>query len=97
MSEEKVGIKETKEALEGLNKISLLLIKHLKDGAQVKDAIEAATEVMGSSELKTAIAEAFKGITSIPSELKDLDASEIFELVMNEGKFGLEVIGALKG
>lgn len=96
MAEEKLGIKETKDALEALNKISLLLIKHLKDGAQLKDALEMATEVMAGAELKTAVAEAFKGITAIPSELKDLDSGEIFELVMNEGKFGLEVIGALK-
>lgn len=96
MSEEKQGIKEAKEVLDGLNEVALLVIGQAKDGIQASDAVAVVEKLLLDSEFKAKLVAAVDGIGKVPSELADLDASEIFEL----GKFEFEqvkkIISALK-
>lgn len=96
MSEEKHGIKEAKEVLEGLNEVALLVIGQAKDGIQASDAVAIVEKLLLDSEFKAKLVAAVDGIGKVPAELGDLDASEIFEL----GKFEFEqvkkIISALK-
>lgn len=90
------GIKEAKELLIGVNDVSCLLIKHLKDGVQVKDAIALFNDIMSNDVLKNEIIEAVKGISSVPGELKDLDASEIVEIASLQVSLVPKIIGSFK-
>lgn len=82
MSDEKLGIEELKDVINGAVDISALLVKHLKDGLQLsKDVPALIEEVLGSEALKSAIGKLISGISKVPSEVKDLDLSESGELV----------------
>lgn len=97
MSEEKLGTKETKEVLIAVNKVSLLLIKHLKDGFQAgKDGLAIVSEIMSTEELKQSLIDAAVGVSAVPAEMKDLDAQEIIELVMLQAMLVPDVMNALK-
>lgn len=91
------GIKETKDVLIAVNKVSLLLIKHLKDGFQAgKDSVAIVGEIMGNEALKQSLIDAAVGVSAVPAELKDIDMQEIIELVMLEAMGVPEIIAALK-
>jgi hypothetical protein len=96
MSEEKLGIKETKEVLVALNKVSLLVVKLAKDGIQLADGVELGEQLLMNAELKAALSDAFNNISAVPSEIKDLDAGEIASLVGEEIAMVPQVIEALK-
>lgn len=91
MEEQKIGIKETKEALEGLNQLALLVIGQAKDGIQVGDAVAVVEKLLLDPEFKAKLIDAVNGVSHVPAELKDLDVQEIFEL----GKFEAEKIQAI--
>lgn len=77
------GIKETKELLVGINELSLVLIKHLKDGLQVgKDATAILSELVSNDELKDKLADAVQGLDALDDELKDISLEEGVELGM---------------
>lgn len=69
------GIKETKEVVVFLAKVGEGVEKALADGKiDLSDALDFTGAVM-------AIGAAVSGVGEVPSELKDLDASEAAELV----------------
>jgi len=96
MSEEKKGIKETKEVLVAINSLSLLIVKKLKDGIQVQDGIEIAQALFSDGEIKSAIQFASDKISEVPAEIKDLDVNEGIELGMYQAMQIPKFIEALK-
>ena len=74
-------IKETKELVIGLMKLSGLLASHLKDGAQVADIAGIMAEVKSKPELELALVEAIKDVQKAKDEIKELSALEVVELI----------------
>jgi len=74
--EEKLGVKETKELLEGVLHLGLVLARALKDGVQIADAKAVLDALLKDEEVK----EAVKGVKHIGAELKDLDLGEGLQL-----------------
>lgn len=83
---EQVGIKETKEALDGIFAIGQEVAKVAKDGVQVKDAATVAEDLLAHPEFKAKLIAAIEGINKVPAEVKDIDFGEGVELA----KFGYE-------
>lgn len=97
MSEEKLGIKESKEVIVAMNKVSLLLIRHLKDGFQAgKDSMAIIAEIMSNDVLKQSLVDAAEGVHRVPAEMKDLDAKEVLELAMLLAMSVQDYIAAMK-
>lgn len=97
MSEEKLGIKELKEALVGAQDLAVLIIKNLKDGLQLgKDVAAVVAELLSNEELKASLAAAAEGISKVPAEVKDLEVSEVLDLVGSEVEQVKKILEALK-
>lgn len=71
------GIKETKEVVEGMLELSVLLAEVFKDGVQASDFLQ----IMMSLQSDPRFLEAIKGIQKIPAELVDIDLDESYELL----------------
>jgi hypothetical protein len=93
---EKVGIKETKEVLDGLNSVAEEIISVAKDGLQVKDAVQVVEDLIMKPEFKAKLVAAVDGINQIPAEIKDLDLAEGVQLVQFEYDGVKRIIEALK-
>jgi len=85
MSEEKKGIKECLEMLDGLELLSVKGLEIAKDGLELND-IPKALEVFKQYEVLVA---AVKGSGEILAEVKDIDQAELMEL-------GARVLGMVK-
>lgn len=96
MGNEKIGIKETKEVLEGLNVIAEEIISVAKDGIQVKDAAQIVEDLLLKPEFKAKLIAAVDNIKGVPAEIKDLDLVEGVELVKFEYDGVERIIKALK-
>lgn len=96
MLDQKLGVKETMEALGGLNALTIFIISQAKDGINLQDGVALVEKIMLDPEFKAKLAAAVEGINKVPAELKDLDLTESFAL----GKYGFEqiqeIIKALK-
>ena len=77
---EKLGIKETKEAIAGVNMLAIFLIKRLKDGAGIDDAFALFSKLTTDKEFKSVLGEAYDGISKVPAEMKDIDLMEGLEI-----------------
>jgi len=75
-----IGIKETKEALIGMNEFTLLLFKHLADGFDLTDPLDVWDELKSKPELMKKFKAAIDGYGKIPAEVADLDFEEGMEL-----------------
>lgn len=76
-----VGVKESKEVLVAVvGHVAPLLIKHLKDGAQVGDVMAVIDAWKNDEAFKKALEDAMDNIKAVPEEIKDLSASEGVEL-----------------
>lgn len=83
------GIKETVELLKGLRDLALDAKKVLADGAVTLGDLPVAVSLLGQLGTLTS---AIQGVSDIPTELKDLSADEINELVSTV----LEMVAAVK-
>jgi hypothetical protein len=79
-SDSKVGIKETKEALVGVNEVSLALMIQFKDGVQATDFPELYAKIVADKEFEAKVKAAYDNYKAIPEEVKDLDPGEALEL-----------------
>lgn len=77
-----LGIKETKEALIGVNEVSLCLAEKFKDGVQVTDFTEFYAKVTSDADFKAKVQAAYDNYKAIPEEMKDVDAGEGIELAV---------------
>lgn len=91
-----VGIKETKEALIGVNTLSLFLVERLKDGVQLDDAVAVFGKLTADEEFKKIMGDAVEGIKAVPEEVKDLDVTEAVELITLQASFVPKFVEALK-
>lgn len=80
MSEEKYGIKESKEALVGGFELALYLTERLKDGVGMDDVTDLMTKLMADADFKKKMEDAYEGISKIKDEFSDLSLQEGFEL-----------------
>ena len=96
MENEKVGIKETKEVLEGINTIAEEIISVAKDGIQIKDAAQIVEDLITKPEFKQKLVNMVEGINKVPAELKDLDLMEGVDLIKFEYDGVKRVLEALK-
>jgi hypothetical protein len=91
-----VGIQETKEVLIAANELTLVVIKHVKDGIAVSDIPAIVSELMTSDAFKLALVDAVKGVTNVPAEIKDIDFTEGMELGKVQLGYVPKIIEALK-
>ena len=92
----KLGIKETKEALIGANKLSVLMMRRLKDGVGIDDAFAIYDKLKTDTEFRQALVDAYQGIEKVPAEVKDLDLNEAVELIGVQVSYVPKMIEALK-
>lgn len=81
MSNPSIGIKETKEALIGINEVGIFIASRVKDGLGLDDAEAAFQKMIGDPEFKAKFVAAYEGAGAIPAEIKDLSILESVELV----------------
>jgi hypothetical protein len=91
-----VGIQETKEVLIAANELTLVVIKHVKDGIAVSDIPAIVSELMTSDAFKLALVDAITGITNVPAEIKDIDFVEGMELGKVQLGYVPKILEALK-
>lgn len=91
-----IGIKDTKEALDGLNEVALEIVKVAKDGIQVHDAAAIVEVLLLKPEFKAKLVSAVEGIANVPAEIKDLDLMEGVELAKFEFDGVKKIIEELK-
>ena len=92
----KAGIKETTEVIAALGAIAPAIVKTMKDGVQVADAVTIYEQIIRNEEVKAKIMAAIENIQAIPEEVKDLQTVEIAELVLVSAKQTFEVIKSLQ-
>lgn len=93
---EQVGIKETKEAMIGLLKLSAVMAEVLKDGAQLTDAVALFAKFQGDEKFKAALMAAQENVAAVPAELKDLSIMEGVELIQAAFPEIMEILKAMK-
>ena len=93
---EQVEVKETKEVLVGLLKITALLAKSFKDGIQAQDIAVVIAKIAEDEAIKKLLLEAYNGVDKVPAEIKDLSFKEGFELMTVAVPELIEIINSLK-
>lgn len=91
-----VGIKESKEALIGINELAIFIAKRLKDGVGMDDIGAIIDLLKNDGEFKIKVAAAFDGIKAVPEEMKDIDINEGVELAMVQVMYMPKIIEAFK-
>ena len=82
MEKMEMGIKESKEALEGMMELSICMMEVFKDGMQLSDAMELWDKLKNDPSVSAKMMMAYEGYKKIPSEMKDLDIAEGIQLAM---------------
>lgn len=90
------GIKESKEMLKALNKLSVILIGLFKDGADIGDIATFIGILQKDKNLQQCLKDAYAGYQSIPDEVKDLSYLEMAELAYYQIKQIPEILDAVK-
>lgn len=97
MAEEKLGIKETKEALHGILVLGAFVASRAKDGLKADDGLALVQKLMSDDEeFKKALSDAVDGIGQVPAEVKDLDVQEGLDLIIGAAPDILKIVDALK-
>ena len=94
--EQKLGIKETKEAIVGLLELATCLAEKFNDGVQVKDFSELWAKLQIDEGFKKKLSDAYEGANGIPAELKDLDLYEGVEMSSVVLAYLPKIVDALK-
>ena len=94
---EKLGVKETTDVLKAANELAIFLIGILKDGFQVVGDFKAIfDELRNNEDFRNKLQDAYKGIQSVPAEIKDLDAAEGVQLAGVQIGYLPRILDALK-
>jgi len=93
---QQVGIKETKEALVGINELGLFFVERFKDGRQMGDFIAFWEKLKNDEEFFQIVQEAYRGIHLVPAEADNLDLKEGLELVTLQLSYIPKFIEALR-
>lgn len=89
-------VKETKEALVGLNEVSLLMVRRFSDGMQFEDFKAFWDAFKHDPEFEAKMKAAFDGWAKIPAEVKDMDLKEGIELVGVQVEYVPKLLAAFK-
>jgi len=92
-----VGVKETKEALVGVNEIALHVARRLKDGVQFSDFLGFYSDFTGDADFKAKLEAAWNNYQAIPEEVKDLSLAEVIELASVEIEYVPKIVAELHG
>ena len=96
-AEQKHGIKETKEAIVGINELAIAVISVIKDGVQpVQDFSALFAKYQSDPALKAKIDGAIANIQAVPAELAELSLTETAELVGLQVTYVPKIVEALK-
>lgn len=95
-SSEQIGIKETKEALVGINELGLFFVERFKDGRQMGDFVAFWDKLKNDQEFYLIVQEAYRGIHLVPKETDNMDLKEGLELVTLQLSYIPKFIEALK-
>jgi hypothetical protein len=94
--EQKIGNQNVKELLVAANKVSVVLVKLLKDGVQFSDAVALFEALVKDAALKAEIDAALKDFGQLGAEIKDLDTAEVLELVVVQAQLVPALLEAFK-
>lgn len=75
-------VKETKEAIIAVVKLTKVVSALAKDGIDWSDAAVLASKIVGDESLRSALVEAVSGAAAIPAEVRDISFEEGIELAM---------------
>jgi hypothetical protein len=81
MGRKGIQMRNTKEAVVGFIAIAALLADAFKDGVQMADAMTIWAKVQANHELLAKITSAYQEIEQIPSEVKEVTAEEVLDIV----------------
>jgi hypothetical protein len=91
------GIKETSEALIGVNETALVLIPLLKDGVQLGDFGAFWDKLKNDPVYKAAMEKAYDNFKAIPAEVSDINMNEALSLVTTQIGYIPKLVNAFKG
>ncbi len=91
-----IGIKETKEALIGINELGLFFVERFKDGRQMGDFIAFWEKLKNDEEFFQIVQEAYRGIHLVPKEADNMNINEGVELVVLQLSYIPKFIEALR-
>lgn len=91
MAEER-DIKEVTEMLTGVMELSLLLCEQFKDGMQTEDLFAIMLSLQSDKRYKAA----FEGLKELPAEFKDLDVSEVMQLLSLVMVYVTKIVDSMK-
>ena len=91
------GIKDSLELLTGANELTLFLIKRLKDGIGVDDAVAIITKLTTDKDFMDKMQAAIEGINKVGKEMSDLDLAEGLKLAELQLKYIPKYMDAAKG
>lgn len=77
------GVKETRDVIKAVEKLAVVVTKHLKDGFQGTDAVAIITELATRPDVQAAVAEARDNIEAVKDEIKDVDVLEGCDLAVD--------------
>lgn len=89
------GIKETKEALIGLNELAIVLAELLKDGAQLSDVSALTMKLVSDENFRQKLDAAREGISLVDDEVKDISVMEAIELAKAQFDYVPKLIEAI--
>ena len=87
---------DLESVLVGVNELSLELIKVLKDGVQITDAIQLFEDFKSSADLQAKLLAAASAIKSVGADVKDLDMEGGLALASIEISYVPKLLAALK-
>jgi hypothetical protein len=90
------GIKETTEALVGVNEVALVVAERLKDGVQLSDFEAFYSKFTMDTAFKAKLQAAYENYQAIPAEVSDLDLFEGISLVQVQVSYVPRLIAAMK-
>lgn len=93
---QKLGIKNLEETLVASFSLTKKLAPIYADGFSLQDIIDSFVAINSDAVLKAEIEAALKDIHEVPAEAKDLDMSEIAQLIILAVKEVPELIEAFK-
>ena len=74
-------VAQTKQVLVALVLLGKTIALAAKDGLDLSDAVALGSKLVSDEKFREALVEGVKGIDQVPAELKDIAASEAFELL----------------
>ena len=89
-------VKNTKEVVVALLKLSVLIAEVSKDGLKADDALLVINKLIADEALKNALLEAYNDVDQVKDEVKDISVAEFFEILLAAQPEIMKLIEVLK-